>query len=236
MAAEAQQGTVTAAFPAPPPFYKSFTRQNLDHLDQLQASSPSHHGVDDQASITERAHDVQNLLPPKPPLDGKYKLFGVEYDSTDKSQSTQAVPSRSTLLSLSDRLLKLFLRYVQILGTDPSGLLWVPQWEEIRKTFEEAHHIINEYRPHQARETLLLMMEDQIKQFREETERIRRSVAKTREVMESLGAHNGDSDTKLTNFAKDATKSKVAVDPSVESSKEMARRIWEIVDREVGAP
>jgi mediator of RNA polymerase II transcription subunit 7 len=35
------------------------------------------------------------------------------------------------------------------------------------------HHILNAYRPHQARETLRLLMEDQIAKKRQQTQEIR---------------------------------------------------------------
>ena len=232
MADESQQAAVSAAYPAPPFFSKSFTSENVEQLNQL----PSPGSTGSHGHAQNLPPGLRRLKPPQTPSDGTYASFGVTYDITPVTTSAQTVPTRSALLSLSDRLLQTFLRYVQILGTSPSGLLWVPQWEEIRKTFEETHKIINEYRPQQARETLLLMVEDQIKQYKDETQRIRSSVARAREVMESLDAGNGDGDAKSTNDAKTLNDTKETFEAPVDLSPEMLHRIWEIVDRDVGAP
>ena len=64
----------------------------------------------------------------------------------------------------------------------------MPQWEEIKRTFEEVHGAINEYRPHEARESLILRYEDQIRQVKGETERVRSSVERARKVVDELGS------------------------------------------------
>lgn len=46
--------------------------------------------------------------------------------------------------------------------------------ENISTIFINMHHILNEYRPHQARETLRLLMENQLEKKKEKTAEIRR--------------------------------------------------------------
>ena len=176
---------------------------------------------------------MRNLVPPSPPADGRYRSFGANYDITP-TQSKQTIPTRAALLALSDRLLQLYLRYVQILATDPSGLLWVPQWEEIRNTFEKIHGIINEYRPHQARESLVLMMEDQIQQLKKETKRVQSTVGKAEELMEKLGSENrsrpaGDHDprSKLNGQG-------VGSQGSAQLSGNIDQNLWNMLEKEVG--
>lgn len=48
------------------------------------------------------------------------------------------------------------------------------------------HHLINEYRPHQARETLCLRMEEQLEKIRKETEENKRAVVQIETVLAGL--------------------------------------------------
>ena len=54
--------------------------------------------------------------------------------------------------------------------------------------FINAHHLINQYRPHQARETLILMMEEQVERTRAQVDRVRRMKG----VIEGLLKDRGD--------------------------------------------
>ena len=243
MAAEPQQSAISSAFPAPPPFYKAFTAENLQRLrDHIQSTSQSSEASaatnpphTSQIDLTSLPSDLKSLIPPKLPEDGKYRSFGAGYDVSPASKSTQDVPTRATLVRLNDRLLQLFLRYVQILATDPSGRLWVPQWEEIRNTFEEAHGLINEYRPHQARETLILMMEDQIKQLKDETAQVKTSVAKAKELMKNLSGGGQESGNKNRDKNEDLRDRHDLSDGQMPgTSKNSTKQMWDILDTEVG--
>lgn len=207
MATEPQSGAISAAFPAPPPFYKSFTPENLERLqpyidpssqvstNTLHSSGPSIASIPELSSLPP---ELRHLVPPAPPRDGKYRSFGYQHDINPPTSTPQEIPTREHLLNLTDRLMRQYHRYVQILATNPSGELWVPQWEEIKKTFEEAHRVINVYRPHEARESLILRYEDQIKEVREETEKVKSSVERARKVVSGLGSEvlrNGDPGT-----------------------------------------
>lgn len=48
------------------------------------------------------------------------------------------------------------------------------------------HHLINEYRPHQARETLCLRMEEQLEKIRKETEENKKAVVKVEAMLAGL--------------------------------------------------
>lgn len=245
MAAEAPAGAISAAFPAPPPFYKSFTPENLEHLHRL--IDPSSQSSADtlqttETSITSIAESIRlpaelhHLDPPKPPSDGKYRSFGVLHDTCPTKSTPQKIPTRENLLNLTDRLMRLYHRYVQILATNPSGELWVPQWEEIKRTFEEVHMVINEYRPHEARESLILRYEDQIKQVNEETERVKRSVERAKKVVDELGGGTLKDGTKGSSDEVGRTETTSHLKSSGDSrttSKEKA--VIDVIESEVGS-
>jgi mediator of RNA polymerase II transcription subunit 7 len=54
------------------------------------------------------------------------------------------------------------------------------------------HHLINEYRPHQARESLIQMMQAQLDRTRAETNAIRDVKEKVEQMLEGLGSLNMD--------------------------------------------
>lgn len=72
------------------------------------------------------------------------------------------------------------------------SLTWTSQAEtkvnDIRDMLINFHHLINEYRPHQARESLISMMQAQLDRTRAETNAIRDAKDKAERIMEGLGS------------------------------------------------
>lgn len=102
-------------------------------------------------------------------------------------------------------------------------------WDELHGSFREVYEVINGYRPHQARETLILMMEEQVEKVRAETKAVRESVARAREFIEGLG--------------KEEVEGAMDVGRNYGTQKEEGRRrrrqdsnkkLWEVLEREVG--
>ena len=243
MAAEPQQGAISAAFPAPPPFYKSFTTQNLESLPQLiepaseksptQTRSTETHLLS-VADLPPVPAEFRNLIPPAPPADGKYRLFGELHDVNPPPAALQTIPTRENLLGLTDRLMHLFHRYVQIMATNPNGELWVPQWEEIKRTFEQVHGIINDYRPHEARENLILRYEDQIVQVREESEQVKDSIEKARGTMEELGKGSLENGSLLAEDQEARTRRTAGLNGKKDLPKTKEQVMWELIERGIG--
>lgn len=81
----AAASAISSAFPAPPPFYKSFTPTNIALLTARQSSGASHPPSESFFSTVEGEEavvvgDLAHLVPPLPPQDGKYRSFGVLHD------------------------------------------------------------------------------------------------------------------------------------------------------------
>ncbi|KAI9841896.1 MAG: Mediator of RNA polymerase II transcription subunit 7 [Thelocarpon superellum] len=232
-----------AAFPAPPPFYKNFTRANRAQATALQAK--------DGASIPP---ELRTLLPPAPPETGTYRCFGDPYHIDDvlpslsdsnieqlypatpapdqpDSSSQAATPARNKdrafyLQKITQSLLLNFMELVGILSTNPA------QYEEkihdLRTLFVNAHHLLNEYRPHQARESLALLMEEQLDRCRAETETIRQMKAKVERVLEGVSDEMEKMETTSTAALADVTKAEATARLGVE------RRVWALLDQELG--
>lgn len=73
-------------------------------------------------------------------------------------------------LKISKSLLLNFLEFVGILSVSPEQ--FESKVEDMRNLFINAHHFLNLYRPHQARESLIMMLEEQLARSKEEINRM----------------------------------------------------------------
>ncbi|KAL6714420.1 Mediator of RNA polymerase II transcription subunit 7 [Lecanora helva] len=231
MADQPQQTAVSAAFPAPPPFYKSFTTENLErqreYLDSIghdpKAAIPSL----DPSQLLSLPAELRNLFPPPPPPDGKYRSFGVEHDiSTTSATESQIIPTPARLHTLTHNLLLSFLSLTNVLATNPGA--YAPIWEELHTAFKEVYEVINGYRPHQARETLILMMEEQVEKVRGETKAVRESMERANDVLDKLRREEGHSSLLET------TKHESARNRKKRRKEDTEKRVWEVLEKEVG--
>ncbi|KAJ2859749.1 Mediator of RNA polymerase II transcription subunit 7 [Coemansia aciculifera] len=155
-----------ASYPAPPDYYALFTDANITRL----ASTDTDTALDDA--------ELKFLVPPAPPLSGSYAGFGRLWQVQDRlpTLAEQNIPQLysegpidriTELKRLNHSILFEFLDLVDVLIKDPSQ--FGARTERIRDIFVNAHHLINEYRSHQAKETLKLMLQQQIDAKREST-------------------------------------------------------------------
>jgi hypothetical protein len=89
MEEQQQQNALAAAFPAPPPFWQSFTPENISAISSLRAaqaqSSPSSKFELDPAielpiRLLDLPAELRCLQPPEPPVEGIYRCFGDLYN------------------------------------------------------------------------------------------------------------------------------------------------------------
>ncbi|KAF2837414.1 MED7-domain-containing protein [Patellaria atrata CBS 101060] len=219
MAEEGQGQVLSTAFPAPPPFYKHFTAENLKRVKEAKStakpnkSEGSENNGNDESStsgILSLPPELRYMIPPEPPANGKYTLFGRPYDinetlgSLEDAGVEQLFPSQPDdtaeggsdvhaewtfdravyLKRMARSILMNFLELVGLLAIDPEAA--VKKLEDFRVLFVNAHHLINEYRPHQARETLILLLEKQLKMMKDETEGISRMRVQIDDMLEKF--------------------------------------------------
>lgn len=121
----------------------------------------------------------------------------------DQLYTPPGTPSASGSGSHSDRALILkriakslllnFLELMGIMSINPEQ--YAEKIQDLRTLFINFHHLLNEYRPHQARESLIMMMEDQLERSNSETAGIERMKAKVEGILNGLGEAklaNGD--------------------------------------------
>ncbi|KAL7622153.1 Mediator of RNA polymerase II transcription subunit 7 [Parahypoxylon ruwenzoriense] len=204
---EEEPAQVSSTWPPPPPFWEAFTPENLARIDELRKQHAERDGVNDASKI--RLHDLprelRNLQPPLEPADGEWRVFGDKYRLVDELPKLEDMQIRRLFPNPEDRdrdgkhfdralilkrlaksLLLNFLELMDLFATSPEAA--AEKITDIRDMLINFHHLINEYRPHQARESLISMMQAQLDRTRAETNAIRDAKDKAERIMEGLGS------------------------------------------------
>lgn len=221
---------MAAPFPTPPPFWKHFTKQNVARAKQLR---------DDETADKE----LQYLIPPEPPSDGKFTSFGQAIDlnpppaTLESAGITQLYPAHPDvslnpqphLISLARSLLTTFLSLTGTLSQNPE--LYEETVTDLQTIIYNMHHLINLYRPHQARESLILLMEARVEKMKAEIQAIDESKEKVNKLLQ--GMQEGALAHAMT---EDASTTGKAVDEDVGTRKRRMRQqaTWAALERELG--
>jgi mediator of RNA polymerase II transcription subunit 7 len=120
--------------------------------------------------------NVRTFRAPKPPTpQDTYTMFGNPFTNDDniirplesqgfKRLYPQHFDRRKELKKLNHSLLVNFLDLMDLLVSCPDSPRRTEKIEDLSLLFVNMHHLLNEFRPHQARETLRVMMEMQKRQ------------------------------------------------------------------------
>ena len=109
--------------------------------------------------------------PPPPPIKDNYSMFGQPFSADDtiiqslESQgirrlgpAAKDVDRKKELHKLNHSILVNFLDLIDLLIKAPESPKREEKIDDINLLFIHMHHLINEFRPHQARETLRVML------------------------------------------------------------------------------
>ncbi|XP_013866070.1 mediator of RNA polymerase II transcription subunit 7 [Austrofundulus limnaeus] len=132
---------------------------------------------------------------PPPPIRDSYMMFGNQFQCDDliirplESQGIERLhpmqfDHKRELKKLNMSILVNFLDLLGILIKSPGSIKREEKLEDIKLLFVHMHHLINEYRPHQARETLRVMMEVQKRQRLETAERFQKHLERVVEMIQ----------------------------------------------------
>lgn len=161
--------TITSAFPNPPLEYvKLYTDDNI----------------------------TKGLAPesPKPITDGSYKMFGSDMFTDDaiirplEAQGIRRLYPREfdhkkELKKMNHSILVNFLDLLDILTKCPDTPKREEKCQDINMLFIQMHHLINELRPHQARETIRVTLHVQRRQRLTTTLRMNQQIEKVTEAI-----------------------------------------------------
>lgn len=147
----------SSAYPPPPPYYRLYK----DFLDDSD-SAPS----------------------PPPPIEGTYTMFGATYTTNDLLPSLEEqgmrqlypkgpnVDYKKELKTLNRELMFQILELADVLVERPSQ--YARRVEDVSLILRNMHHLLNSIRPHQARATLIHILEMQIERRKQAIVDIRR--------------------------------------------------------------
>lgn len=175
---------LTSVYPPPPPWFQRFTDENKTKLQEA---------LDNGKPVPP---ELAELMPPAVPEEPTFRGFGSVWNTKEQllplaeSGIQQLYPENSSRKDLVPELKKLlgsalaaFISIVDTLGADPT--VFEPQVENLRVIMINMHHLLNVYRPHQAREGLVMQMAQQIEKKRSEIESM---LASNKEISERLDA------------------------------------------------
>ncbi|ORX78719.1 MED7-domain-containing protein [Anaeromyces robustus] len=161
--------TVSELYPPPPVFYLNYTDENIKLREEALKSASSA-----TLAATIQQQDFSFLDPPKPLTTGTFTVFGMTKPITEEIQLLknyqipQLYPDEVEGTEEYIKILKklnhsLLFNYVELLKT----LSRAPEdfrtnIDNIRLILINMHHILNGCRTHQARDTIKLMLEQQI--------------------------------------------------------------------------
>ncbi|VUC38242.1 unnamed protein product [Clonostachys rosea] len=212
-----QEQSSGSTFPNPPPFWQDFTAENLTRIEQLRKSFAEANPTRDVPTrLPDIPDSLINLQPPAEPKDGRWRVFGDHYSLDDKlltleeggitnlapthpsrqgenatpsSLDRKDIPHADHALELKRLVKSLLLNFLELAGTlsiNPGDA--AAKVDDLNTLLFNIHHALNEYRPHQARESAAELMQEHLDRTRRETTAIRSQVEKARRVLEGLGS------------------------------------------------
>lgn len=131
---------------------------------------------------------------PPPPIHDAYHMFDADFNTDDliirplESQGfrrlyPQNFDHKRELKKLNHSILVNFLDLLDVLVRSPDSPKREDKVYDLELLFIHIHHLINEFRPHQARETLRVMMEVQKQQRLEAAERFQKHLDRVKEKL-----------------------------------------------------
>ena len=149
----------------------------------------------------------RGIAPPPPqPLSDSYTMFGNVFTAEDcivaslESQgirrlySAKDVDRKKELRKLNHSVLVNFLDLLDFLIKTPDSDKRVEKIADLNLLFIHMHHLINEFRPHQARETLRVMLHVQKKKRHNLSEKFQEILEKVQETIQEALSNLPDQD------------------------------------------
>lgn len=194
----ADDDLISSLYPPPPPYVKFFTTDNLDELALWNKREVEETNNDEVK--TPPPGELKFLIPPKPPLGTHYRGYGNIWSFEDKLPSLkdanweqlyqdndESITSETKikeLHKLMDSLLLNFLELIGVVSIDPAK--FEHKIKDISLILININHLLNTYRPHQSRESLIMLLKKKIDFKRLEIETMDKTSRKIKTRIKNL--------------------------------------------------
>lgn len=182
---------ISSLYPPPPPYYKFFTEANLEKLSEWNSINAKL-ATDEEKDDLKQQHKkrppgkLKFLVPPERPEGTHYRGFGNFWSFEDKLPSLkelgwqqlykdddEEITSRTKIQELHKLMHSLLLNFLELVGVvsiEPQQ--FHHKIEDLKLILININHILNTYRPHQSRESLIMLLKKQIEKKRDEIKEI----------------------------------------------------------------
>ncbi|TMW58707.1 hypothetical protein Poli38472_010266 [Pythium oligandrum] len=164
---------IVSAFPAPPAFF-------VLYADGVESGPPPPETMEPTYHMFGTPYSTKDVVPDLLPQPGK-KLYLDGKDSVP-GESSEVIDYKAQMKKINHSLLANFTELVDVLIKKPS--LFNEKLADLELLFLNMHNLINAFRPHQARETIIHMLKTQINERREAAQEIRRTIDEARRAVE----------------------------------------------------
>lgn len=185
---------ISSLYPPPPPYYKYFTKANLDKFAEL--SSPE-----------EALGALKFQVPPEIPQSDQYRGYGSVWSLENKIPSLKSlgftqlyqdedetITSKTKIAELHKLLDSLLLNFLELVGSvavEPAK--FYIKIEHLKRLIINMNHLLNTYRPHQTRESLIMLLQKQIEEKRAQTAEIERAMDQAKkDILELVQGTDAD--------------------------------------------
>ncbi|KAI5953476.1 MED7 [Candida jiufengensis] len=172
---------ISSLYPPPPPYIKFFTNENLEKLKHQPPEG-----------------DLKFLVPPKQPQGSQYRGYGNIWSFEDKlpnlkdtqwkqlynDENLTSETKIQELHKIMDSLLIAFLELISLLSVDPQQ--FEPKIKDMSLLIINFNHLLNTYRPHQSRESLIMLLRKQINNKKNEIQEIDRVCEEVKRNIKNL--------------------------------------------------
>lgn len=202
----------SSLFPPPPPFYHLYTSERPEEfisggveLETDVGIVPNRQGGKPEVSSEESGSEdgLQRRLwaPPPPPADDKpYIKFGqlhkaspeehVLPEEVDKlftgTVQGNNISFAQDLRSLNRRGMQKYIELLEVLTDDPASDM-ASRVENIAHIFHNITHLLNLMRPHQARQTIISVLQKQLQDSKSQADELLKSVDEARSFLAKRG-------------------------------------------------
>jgi mediator of RNA polymerase II transcription subunit 7 len=183
---------IASTFPLPPPYYHLYKDPNISRLsssDTLSPPPPPPPPLPSQTyvsfGITYTVPDEVFEPPPPPPLPSLSSLPSSQIATVSLSPNTQ-VDRKAELRKLCKSLIFSFAQLLQVLVNDQEHFMY--KTSDIDSLFIHISYLLNSFRPHQTRQAIISIFEEQVRE-KEEMEKLGEELQKkTKLVIDQLAS------------------------------------------------